>query len=143
MGEFTPTAANVVVTGGTIRRLTAGEAITAGQLVYQKAADSKAWLAQSDGTAEEATIAGIAINNAAAGQPVNYVAEGDVTMQSGIFTTPGTGQILVLGPTAGKFQLASDLDAANDDYVSIVGMSISANAMRLAINNTGLQRPAA
>lgn len=143
MAEYTPTAANVIVTGVVAQSIVAGEAITAGQLVYRKSADGKAWLAQSDGTVDEAAVIGMALNGAAAGQPLSYASGGTVTLQSGIFTTPGAGQLLVLGPTAGKFSDASDLDAANDDFVSIVGWAIDANSMKLNIVNTGIARPAA
>lgn len=146
MAEYTPTAANVIASNVVPQYLTAGEAITAGQLIYRKASDSKAYLAQSDGTEEEAGVIGMALNAAAAGQPVQYAAGGasvEITLQAGIFTTPGTGQILVLGPTAGKFSDASDLDAATDDYVVIVGWATDTNKMRLYIYNTATTRPGA
>lgn len=142
MAEYTPTAASVIATGVVAQTLVAGEAITAGQLIY-KAADTMAYLAQCDGTAIEAQVLGMALNNAAAGQPVHYAAGGDnveITLQTDIFAD--IGQVLVLGPTAGKFSDASDLDTPNSQRVTLVGWSTATNKMRLKPILTGVQRPA-
>lgn len=143
MTEYSATSSSVIVTNAVAQSLVAGEAIAAGELIYLKSSDGKVYKAQRDGTVEEATVLGIAGNSAATGQPVQYYTGGTVALQSGIFTTPGAAQLLVLGPTAGRFSDASDLDAVNDHYVSVIGWALDADSMKLAISNTGIQRPSA
>lgn len=137
MADFSITAANVVP-GGTARQsLVAGEAISAGEVLYKKSADGKAWKAQCDGTAEEATVIGVAVNSAAAGQPVSYVESGgSVTVGSALGTA---GKALYLAATAGKMMPAADLASTNK--LSIVGYSTSATALTVQIINSGTALP--
>ena len=69
MADISVTAASVVAASGDQKTLNAGEAITAGQVVYIKA-DGLFWLADANASALTAAHYGVAINNAAAGQPV-------------------------------------------------------------------------
>jgi hypothetical protein len=78
MADLVVTAASVLYTSGG-EKLTgvAGASITAGQAVYVDTADAnKVKLAQCDGTALEATAAGIALNAAGTGQTVTYAGQG-------------------------------------------------------------------
>jgi hypothetical protein len=84
VADISITAANVAPGSAVIARGIAGAAITAGQAVYADAANNgiikKANAATSAATA---ACVGIAVNNAAIGQPVNYVT-------SGVYTVGGT-----------------------------------------------------
>lgn len=134
MAEYTLTEAEVLGTPGP--HLIAGEAIAAGDLLYRKSSDNRVYKAQSDGTAEEAVVIGIALSSAAAaGQPVVYQAGGEVTVQSDAFTV--VGALLVLGGTPGVAQDAGDL--SDGDYVTVIGYSTAANKMVLDIAATGVQ----
>lgn len=113
----------------------AGEAVTAGQSAYLKPSDSKLWLAQCDGNTDEATIAGICLNGAAAGQPVSLQEEGDIT----IGATVVVGATYVVSATAGGICPVADLATTNK--LSYIGYGISATQIRLNRKTTGIALP--
>jgi predicted transcriptional regulator len=110
MADLTITATSVVpASGATTSVGTAGEALTAGQAVYLKAADGRLWKAQCDSTDAEATVVGITLNGAAAGQPVSYQSAG--TLNIGGTTAKTT--YYVLSATAGGIAPQADLVSTN------------------------------
>ena len=115
MADITVTATSVVPISASIQSGIAGETITAGQSLYIKAADGKLWKAQCDGTAEEATCVGVAMNGAAVNQPVAYVADGSVN----IGATTSKATTYVVSATAGGIAPQADLIATN--RISYVG----------------------
>lgn len=128
MSALSITANSVVKSTGAALRteFVAGEAVTAGQSVYLKTSDSKWWLAQADGTAEESgsgTILGVALNAAAAGQPVIVQTGGTIT----IGATVAAGVFYYLGATAGGIYPVGDLSSTN--YVSTVGYGASTTTL--------------
>lgn len=98
-------AANAVVQGGI-----AGETIAAGNAVYKKSTDSKIYKAQCDGTPEEASVVGIAINGASLNQPVNYQSGGELTLGG---TTTVKTTMYVLSGAFGGICPQADLIATN------------------------------
>ncbi len=115
MADLTVTATSVVPISGSVQSGIAGETITAGNSLYIKAADGKLWKAQCDGTAEEATCVGVAMNGAAVNQPVAYVADGSVN----IGATTSKATTYVVSATAGGIAPQADLVATN--RISYVG----------------------
>ena len=136
-GEIVVTATSVVKgTGATVEKsYLAGEAITAGQACYVKS-DGKLWKSQCDGTAAEATFAGIALNGAAAEQPVQMVVEGLIT----IGATVVAGTIYVVGSVAGGICPWASL--ATPNYVSVVGYATTSGILFVKPINTGVTIPA-
>lgn len=136
MADFTITPANVqhASTEGSIG--VAFEDIDAGELVYRMA-DGTYALAQADGTALQATVAGMAVNSCVAGQPFMFVGGGDRTVGSA-FTSKG--KAVVLSAAAGKMCPDADITTANH-YKSQIGISSSATAITLNIQNSGIQMP--
>ena len=131
MADLTITAANVVPqAGSTIKSATAGVAIAAGQPIYINTTTNQAELADANALAS-AEVAGIAVNSAAAGQPVSYVSNGPVALGS-VLTT---GAVYVLSSTAGG--LAPVADLSSTEYTSILGVASSATVLAVKINNTG------
>ena len=129
MADVTITAASVTPgTGATQTSLTAGAAITAGQVVY-KDTNGKAQLASAVSVALNATVYGIALNNAANGQPV-------VVQTAGLITIGGTvvlGAIyLVSGNNPGGVAPATDL-TVNWRPV-ILGIATTTGAIQLQFN---------
>ena len=120
MADLTVTATSVVPISGSVQSGIAGETITAGQSLYIKAADGKLWKAQCDGTAEEATCVGVAMNGAAVNQPVAYVADGSVN----IGATTSKATTYVVSATAGGIAPQADLIATN--RISYVGYATDA-----------------
>lgn len=142
MADITITAANVVAsTGATTELGTAGETITAGQTVYKKASDSKFYLADVDATAVGANseidnVYGIALNGAAASQPLSV-------QKSGVISIGGTvvvGMVYVQSATAGGIAPLADLVAT--DYVTVLGVALTASTVDMGIKITGVQKPA-
>jgi DNA transposition AAA+ family ATPase len=72
MTDISITAANVLPgSGAVIQTGTAGEALTAGQALYQKAADNKWYKADCNSATAEVRVAkAFALTGSAAGQPV-------------------------------------------------------------------------
>lgn len=126
MSNLSPTAANVKRVSGAIFQKTAGIAMVRGDVVYIKASDGKAWLAQCDGTAAEAEGLYIVLNDASPDQPVTLQKGGVVNM--GAILTEGV--IYVLSATAGKIAPAADLASTN--YVTVVGVAETTSLLHLA-----------
>lgn len=116
MADLTITATSVVPgVDASVSQGIAGETITAGNSLYIKSADGKLWKAQCDGTVEEATFAGVAVNGAAPNQPVGYVTNGTVI----IGATTSKATTYVVSATAGGIAPQADLVATN--RISYVG----------------------
>lgn len=141
MGAQSVTAAEVLpLAGVALVQVDAllGATVTAGQTVYKdEAVTPNTWkLAQADGTAAESVCGGIAMSGGAAGQTIKVATSG--ALDPGFTVT--VGEIYVLGATAGSIYLESDLAAS--DYVSIVGVGITASRLDLILKNTGVEVPA-
>jgi hypothetical protein len=124
MANRTIVAANVLPSASaTINRLTAGVAITAGQVLYRDV-NNLAQLASANASTPVTPI-GIAVNNAAAGQPVNYVAA-DPAFVPGYATSVGDASYLA--ETAGALCPVGDLVTGDQPVFMLLGTgSASAN----------------
>lgn len=132
MADVSITASAVVPgSGAKIERGTAGAAIAAGELVYQDAAANNTFkLADADSaTSGVRQLYGMALNSAAAGQPLAVQYGGAVTMNAALTA----GEIYVLSSTAGK--MAPEGDLSTGEYVGIVGVALSATSLQLHIGN--------
>lgn len=125
--DLTITAAGVVPgTGASLVTGTAGEAVTAGKLVYLKSADKKWYLADCNAaTAEQRQAIAIAVTGSAAGQPVVVQKGGPITIGS----TVAAGTAYFLSGTAGGVRPSAD--NTTGDYPQIVGMGISTTQIQL------------
>lgn len=134
--DLTVTAASVVPSSGaSLETGTAGEAVTAGQLVYKKAADSHWYKADCNSvTAEVRVASAVAITGSAAGQPVVVQKGGAITI--GATMTANTVYYLS-GSAAGGIRPAAD--NVTGDYPQVVGMATSTTVMQL---NFGLHATA-
>lgn len=131
MADLSVTASSVVPqAGATIKSGTAGEAISAGELVYLNTTTNTIDLADANALASAAVV-GIAVCSAATGQPVSFVSAGPVALGS-ILTA---GAVYVLSSTAGG--LAPVADLSSTEYTSIIGVASSATVLNVKINNTG------
>ena len=110
---------------------TAGEAIDAGELIYQDSADSKMKLADASAAAT-ATLVGVALTSAAAdGDFLVYQASESVDL--GAILTAGT--FYYMSANAGKIAPHADLVSTN--VVSAIGYATSTSLLTLSIANTG------
>lgn len=117
---------------------TAGEAIAAGEFLYQST-DTKLYKAESNDVVTKSRVVGMAVNSAAAGQPVGYVASGEITVDAETFAAVALP--LILSPTAGKCEDVGDI--AGDDWLTFIGWTTGTNKFMLRPVVTNLQKPAA
>lgn len=130
MANLTVTAASVQPTTTTIYKTgIAGAAITAGQSVYLDATTKTIKLADADLSVAAATGVGIAINNAASGQPVTYAIGGQIVM--GATLTKGT--TYVVSATAGG--VAPQADLTTGATINILGTAVDATYLDVNIRN--------
>lgn len=140
MAVYSITDDDVTRVSGSIGRKIAGEDIVAGESLYSSSTDGKVYLTDVDATAEKADIEGIALNDAAADQPVDYLKEGGtIDVGAGVGTT---GDIVVLHTTAGKMIAADDAAALPAGaYVTVVGVFITGAQILLDYIVSGVQKP--
>jgi len=134
MADLTQTAANVLAQSGAKidRTGVAGASLTRGMPVYIDPADYKAKIADNNVSATLANVYGLALGDVADGQPVAICTEGDIN----IGATLVVGETYVLSATAGKICPIADVST---NYVTILGVAISASLLRLKPIVSGIQ----
>lgn len=129
MADQSITAANVAASANAVKATAiAGEALTAGQVVYKRASDGKVLLADTDSViAEVRQVYGIALNGAGANQPVQVVTE-DPSFTPGFTVT--VGSTYVLSGTAGAIAAHADLTSGDFPTILMVGLTASTVVFR-------------
>jgi len=123
MADLSITAANVAAQGGaSIGEKISGAAITAGEVLAVNSS-GRAILA-SDATAALSKVLGIALNDAASGQPIKYMSGGRVNLGA----TLAVGKLYVLSTDGG---IAPVDDIASSDYPSFLGAAESTSILVL------------
>lgn len=127
MTDLSITAANVLPGSGAVLVTgTAGEALTAGQALYQKASDNKWYKADCNSATAEVRVAkAIALGACAAGQPCVVQTSGQIT----IGATLTAGVIYYLSGTAGGLRPVAD--NTTGDYPQSIGMAVSTTVLQL------------
>lgn len=133
MADLVQTAANVVsgAGAGTIKR-TAGAAITAGMACFVSAVDGDIEPAQKDVDAASAEAIGIALCDAAAGQPVVLQTTGLINVGAALTV----GETYIVGAAAGAIAPVADAVATN--FSTVLGVAISTSLLKLGINASGV-----
>jgi len=126
MADLSITPSSVATSLGSQVSATAGVAIAAGQTVYLDSTTSTIKLADASALLSSAVV-GVAVNSAAAGQPVTYQPTGLIT----IGATVVTGTAYYLSATAGGICLESDL--VSGEYVTFLGIATSTTVISLNI----------
>lgn len=135
--DYTVTATSVIASASaTLSRGTAGAAITAGQSVAIDTDHSIKLYDANSGTATLRVFAGIACNGASTGQPVTYCTA-DSAFTPGF--TVAAGAIVIGSATAGGLCPAADL--ASGSYLTIVGVGIGSNRIKLNPLAAGVATP--
>jgi len=129
MADISITAANVVAGVNALREPgIAAATITAGQAVYKSSSTRKWAPADSNSaTVEVRRATGIALNGAAANQPLSILTSGDVTI--GATLTAGTAYYLSDTP-GGICPLA---DVGSGEYVCLMGLAKSSSVLSVDI----------
>jgi hypothetical protein len=132
MADIVVVAANVAPAASSITKNgIAGEAITAGDSLFI-ATDGQLELAEKDLTAADAACVGVALNDAAGTQPVQYVVSGDVNM--GAILTVGQTYIVGAGPGG----IAPEADAAVGNFTTVIGIATTTSNLKLGILQSGV-----
>jgi len=133
MADLSITAANVVkYASATTRTGTAGATIAAGDTLYLDSADSLLKLALAD-TAAKAACVGIALDGAATGQPVVYLAAGGIN--PGAAVTVGV-YYCVSDNAAGK--IAPIADISSTFYPTGLGFATTTSRIEVVLNAPGV-----
>ncbi|MGY5791914.1 hypothetical protein ACXHXM_16885 len=141
MADISITASAVVAGNGSLKKTgIAGAAIAAGDIVYLDATTTGKWqLADSDAAAAEArgqtANLGVALNSAAANQPISVLTGGPVTV--GAVLTAGTAYYL--SDTPGK--LCPVADITGGDYFTLIGLAASASVLNVDPQYSGVASP--
>ncbi|MGE0193561.1 MAG: hypothetical protein AB7T63_17790 [Planctomycetota bacterium] len=129
MADLVITASQVKAGAGAVEGTgVAGATITAGQSVYEDAADGKIKLADANLSLAAAKARGVSLHGALANQPIRYQKGGKVIVGAGAAPVKGTvygvsgtaGGIAVLGSPTGAGPGASDL--ASGWHTTILGV---------------------
>lgn len=131
MADITITAANVAASAAVkTRRGSAGAAITAGDVLYLDTATNTLKLAIATALAT-AVVAGIALNDAASGQPVVYAYDDSALTVGGTLVT-GT-VYTVSSAVAGAIAPVADQGSA--DFVTVLGVANSTALLALSTDS--------
>lgn len=126
MADITITTTEVGPTSDTITSLVQiGEAVTAGDFLYLKTADSKYWLATNTTGTEEASVAGMALNNGTADDYVPIAVYGTVRPGN---TSLTLAEVYVLSASGAMSPAA---DGTTGDYCTPVLVTTSASEGKL------------
>lgn len=139
MAALTITAANVGLStesGASTSAVQFGEAITQGQAVYQNTSDNKYYKTDADDTVAKSLCAGIALTKGDADDYGVICTDGD--MDLGATLTIGETYALDGGGTTGAIAPVADL--ATGDWVTILGVAITASRIHLDIYASQIQR---
>lgn len=133
MADLIVTAANVAAGAGAgkIQR-TAGATITAGMACFVSAVDGDIEPAQKDVDAASAEAIGIALCDAAAGQPVVLQTTGLINVGAALTI----GETYIVGAAAGGIAPVGDAIATN--FATILGIAVSTSLLKLGINASGV-----
>jgi hypothetical protein len=141
MVDFAITASQVLpgseALGARFENGIAGVAVTAGQPVFLEAATNTFKLADTNATAPEAVVRGIALHAAAVGQPLRIQVGGTMTIGAG--AAVAAGSVVVLSATPGG--LAPVADLATGHRTTILGIGGATNTLILNIWPSQQVRP--
>jgi hypothetical protein len=131
MADYTLTAASVLK-GANASTATgiAGATITAGQALYiDTTASNVLKLADADASLAASTVAGIALNGGATGQPITYVTDDDDFTHG--LATPAASDVIILSSTAGALCPVSDLSSGEFPQIVMVAKSATKAVLKL------------
>ena len=131
MVDITVTAANVAKADGSTQTKNAGAVITAGDSVYVDSA-GVLQLCEKDQTAVESACAGIALCDAAVGQPCVYQVSGNIDVGA----TLTIGEVYVVG--AGPGGIAPVADVAASDFATVVGIATAGGNLKMGLLPSGV-----
>ncbi len=132
MTDLSVVAANVQPGASAVtKRGIAGEAITAGQSLFI-ATDGELELCENDQAVADAACVGVSLNDAAAGQPIEYAITGEVNMGA-IMTI---GETYVVGAAPGG--IAPETDVIASEFLTVIGVATTTSNLKMGILQSGV-----
>lgn len=131
MADLVVTAANVAKADGSVQTKNAGVAITAGESVYVDAA-GVLQLCDHASTAAEAACSGVALCDAAIGQPCTYLTSGNYNPGAAVVV----GTAYAVGAAAGG--VAPIVDVGSGDFTTIIGVATTTSNIKLGLLPAGV-----
>ena len=137
MGDVAVTAGNVAPGSDAGLDVTgvAGAALTAGQVVYYDSTNDEYLVADTETSSTTANAAGVVVCTAADTQRCVVQKTGQIDMGG----TTVVGTVYVLSVTG---NIAPAADLATADWVTVIGIGVTATDIKLGINASGVQVPA-
>lgn len=129
MADLVVTAAQVLLfTGTPIADAIAGEAFAAGKSLYLKSTDRKWYMAQADGTADEAGAQALAIAlfTADAANARGTVAGAGCVVTMGAAAAPVAGKTYVVSAAAGGIAVDADI-VTSTHKKTVIGLGVGSN----------------
>lgn len=138
MADLSQTAAEVTAKSnvGQIKIRQGGEAITQGNAVYLKPSDSKYYKADVTTSEETARAAGIALTPCDGADDYFVLALPGTDVDLGATLTVGETYVVSVSGA-----IAPIGDLASGDYVTTLGIALTASKLRIDINASGVQVP--
>lgn len=126
MAALTFTAASVLLTGASPSPEIAGGTVARGNLVRKNASNQV--VAASNDSATNADAYGVALADAASGQPVHVARLADGGTLAGVASNCAAGKPLFAG-TSGAINPVDDI--AGTEFITVVGVGVSTSAFKL------------
>lgn len=138
MADLNITASEVKAgTNAQVFNGTAGVTISAGDICYLDVATTPNTLklADADISVVEATVKGIALNDAFVDQPVELQVNGTITLGASSLVAKGTPYIL----SGAEGKMAPAEDRAAGCFITIIGVGNGSSGLEMDIFNSGIQ----
>lgn len=129
MADLSQTPASVIGYGDQSHGLLGGT-VTAGMPVRKQTTDGT-FIAATDASAAGAAVEGIALTGGAIGQPFTYQKGGNINLGA----TVAAGKVYVLS-TSGAIAPVDDI--AGTEFVTVLGVGISASLVKMGIVQSGV-----
>lgn len=132
MADLSLTASAVTTESETVQAARLGEAVTAGQAIYQDATDKLWYLADSNATNKK-QVQGIALSSGAIGQWIAYLPPGNILKHNAVGTVAAA---YVLSNNPGG--IAAYADPASGSNRIQIGHGISATETKFEVKDMGV-----
>jgi hypothetical protein len=126
---------DLTTSGLTFAAFLAGEAITAGQLVYLKS-DGKWWKADADAVATAGGMLALSLETKGAGAAMNVAFPGGLVKNAAWAWT--AGDVLIASGTAGALDTLANAPVGTDSLTRIMGYAFSATVVYFNPDNSYL-----
>jgi hypothetical protein len=127
MADLSVTAANVAKISGTVRTVTAGASIAAGDAVYRDTTDANEYKGCRANVLASSKCEGIALDNAENGQPLTILTHGTID----IGATVSIGEVYTVSGHVSTGKIAPHSDLGSNEFVTVIGVGITTARIKM------------